>query len=231
MSITLNKERIGSFTSSEIFKLLGNPGPRKTYIEEKQIEKRMGRCISIDAHSQSIAWGSFLEMFVFEKIGTEYIITSDTTDIHPLIKGWSGSKDLIVPGVKVSDFKCYYPKKFAQYTDALLTEDLDLIKKKFAKEYWQLVSNAMINGVPNAEAITYMPYQSELKELREFAEDYKGDDQWKYRFIYENPDHALPYLPDGGHYKNLNKFEFKLPEDDKTLLTNAVLLAIKELKS
>lgn len=230
MSITTNKERIGAFTSSEIYKLLGSDRVRSTYIEEKQIELRMGRSISVEAYSQAMAWGNFMEMFVFEHIGMEYQITSSTTDVHPTINKWSGSKDLIVEGEKVSDIKCYQPKNFARYVDALMTKDIYIIRKKFPKEYWQLVSNAAINKVPKAEAIVFMPYKSQLNEIREMAENYDGADQWKYRFIVDNEDHCLPYLPDNGHYKNLNKFEFTVPQDDTTLLTNAVLSAVQKLK-
>jgi len=229
MSITENKERIGAFTSSNIYKLLGSKRVRETYILEKQIEKRMGRSISVEAYSRAMAWGTFMEMFVFDKIGLEYKITSNDTDVHPQISGWSGSKDLIVPGVKISDIKCYQPKNFALYTDAILTKNISVLRDNFPKEYYQLVSNAIINKVPNAEAITFMPLKSELDELREFAEAYEGSDAWKYRFIYESDDCDLPYLPNNGYYESMNTFEFEVPEYDITLLTNAVLTALNEL--
>ena len=236
MSITENKERIGSFTSSEIWLLKTNNKSKNgfcakglSYIDEKRIEKRMGRSITVDVHTQSMAWGTFMEMYVFSLIGMEYVITSNKTDIHPKIKGWSGSKDLIVEGVKVSDIKCYQPLNFARYTDVLLKKDVNLLRSKFPKEYWQLVSNAIINKVDLAEAITFMPYESELTDIRELAENYDGADQWKYRFIVENHKSALPYLPNKGYYKNLNKFEFEVPKEDKEFLTERVELAISEL--
>jgi hypothetical protein len=208
-----------------------NPLPTKsqlTYIEEKQIELRLGRSIKLDKHTgRPAAWGNFMEHFVFSLIGTEYIITSNDTDLHPTISGWSGSKDLIVTGIKVSDIKCYEPKKFALYTDVLMAGDIQRLKDEFAQEYWQLVSNAVINEVPNAEAITFMPYLSQLNEIRELASDYEGADQWKYRFIYESEDAELPYIPEGGHYKNLNKFEFEVPQEDRDFLTQIVLESIE----
>lgn len=237
MSITENKERIGCFTSSNIHKLMKRgrgkdepfSKPALTYIQEKQIEVRMGRSIEVSGYSRAAAWGTFLEMFVFEKLGLAYEITSNKTDVHPTIPHWSGSKDLIVRGVKVSDLKCYQPKKFALYTDALLSKDVQRIKEEFPEEYWQLGSNAIINQVPNVEAITYMPYESELDDLRDFAANYEGSDQWKYRFIYEAPKHELAYLPDGGYYKDLNKFEFEFPKEDRELLESRVLEAIELL--
>jgi len=70
-----NIERIGSFTSSQIYKLCAMPKsgdgfgkPGITYIQEKRIEKRMGRSISVDSYSRSMAWGLFMEMYVFSKL-------------------------------------------------------------------------------------------------------------------------------------------------------------------
>lgn len=237
MSITENKERIGSFTSSEIWKLTKSGKGDKmfgekalTYIQEKQIELRLKRSISVDAHSQAMAWGKFMENWVFHLMGMEYEITSDKTDVHPTIKGWSGSKDLSVKGVKISEIKCYQPKKFALYTDAIVAKDIDKMRKDFAQEYWQLVSNAIINEVDRAEAISFMPYESELEEIKEMALDYEGDDMWKYRFIYENHKSGLPYIAKGSTYKNLNKFEFEVPKEDIIFLTERVESAILLLK-
>jgi hypothetical protein len=236
MSITENKERIGCFTSSEIHRLMSNDrtgkgigAPGLSYIEEKYFETKLGRSTTTEAYSQPMAWGQFMEMYVFNLIGTAYEITSKKTDAHPTIKGWSGSKDLIVRGVKVSDIKCYQPLNFARYTDALLSKDLDFIKENFKKEYWQLISNAIINEVPNAEAITFIPYESELEEIREMASNYDGAEQWKYRFIAESDKSSLPYIPNEGYYSNLNNFEFEVPIEDKILLTERVKMAIKLL--
>jgi len=78
-----NIERIGNFTSSNIYKLctlnksgdgFGKPGI--TYIQEKRIEQRMGRSIGVESYSRSMAWGHFMELVVFSKIGLEYKIES-----------------------------------------------------------------------------------------------------------------------------------------------------------
>jgi hypothetical protein len=279
MAITENKERIGNFTSSQMYRLMGghygltpaqkktlekhatresqsktgdaraltptmeeelkhlrelnnNPqltGAPLTYIEEKRIERRMGRSIDIESYSRPMAWGLFMEMIVFSHVGMKYVIASQDSDYHPTIKGWSGSKDLIVPGESIGEIKCYQPKKFALYTDAILKKDVALLRSEFPEEYWQLVSNAIINDVPNAEAISFMPYLSELTDIRELAENYDGEDPWKYRFISESPDCELPYLPDGGYYKNLNRFEFEVPQEDRDALTIRVVESLKLL--
>ncbi len=236
-SILSNNARIGRFTSSEIWKLTttgkgenGFGAAAITYIKEKNLERKLGRSIKTEAHSKSIAWGNLIERYVFEhKLGLEYQIQSKSTDVHPTIKYWAGSKDLIVTGVKIGEIKCFEPKHFAEYTDALLTGDTEIIKKECPEEYWQMVSNAIINQVPNAEAVTYIPYKSELPKIREYAENYDGPDQWKYRFIAESEDEALPHIPDEGYYKDLNRFEFVVPEADKQFLTECVIKAGKML--
>lgn len=227
-----NQNRVVNFTSSQIWKLMTNGkaantigAPGRTYIEEKKIEMRMGRSIHIESYSRSMAWGNFLEARVFDLLEFGYELTSDKTDLHPTISGWSGSKDLIVPAKKIADIKCYEPKNFAQLTDVIIAGDLEKFKEEFPQEYWQLVSNAIINQVPVAETITYMPYFSELEILRDMAENYDGEDQWKYRFIAESPSAALAYLPDGGYYKNLNRFEFTVPQADIDALTARVMMA------
>lgn len=224
-SIVQNIARVGAFTSSKAYKLMTNgkgPGgigaPAVTYIEEKNIELRLGRSLDTDAYSKDMAWGGLLEKRVYDLLPFGYELVSELTDVHPLYTYWAGSKDLIYPGIKIGDIKCYQPKNFAILTDVLLVKEVAILKATHPEEYWQLVSNAIIANLNRAESITYMPYQSELPIIRELAENYDGADQWKYRFIAESEDYALAYLPDGGHYKNLNCFEFEIPQEDMTAL-------------
>ena len=151
----------------------------------------------------------------------EYGLTlvSNDTVVHDTIPYLCGSTDFLMEVVKIAELKCYQPKKFCLYTDAILTQDIEFIKLNFPQEYWQAVSNAILNKVPNAELISYMPYQSELTEIREMADNYDGPEEiWKVRFIVESPDSGLAYLPDGGYYKNLNRFEFKVPDVSNLLI-------------
>ena len=59
-----SENRHGRFTSSNIHKLFGSKRVRETYIQEKQIEKRMGAVLSTGGQSQSMRWGHFMEMIV-----------------------------------------------------------------------------------------------------------------------------------------------------------------------
>lgn len=233
-----NSKRAAHFTSSMAYKLIkldakGNfQKPGLTYIEEKQIEKRMQSCIDGGAHTQSLAWGNFMELIVYSILGTQYQISSKETTLHPKYGDfWSGSKDLFTVNNKtgkmesIAEIKCYQKKKFALYTDCILKKDIELLKKEFPKEYWQIVSNAILDSVDIGEAITYMPYVSEAEEIKQMAEDYDGADVWKYKFIWDRETSDLPYLPDGGYYKNINKFSFIIPQEDKELLTERMLQA------
>lgn len=223
-SITINPLRCGNFTSSEIHRIMDTPSKVKTYVEEKNIERRMGISLGTEVHTREMAWGNFLEQRVLDLLGMEYQIQSKQTNVHPTIPNWVGTKDLVVNEIKVSEIKCYQRKSFAMYTDALLTKDTEVIKKNFPKEYWQIVSNAVILSLPKGEAITYMPYEKEIPEIRDMALNYGDIDRHKYTWIYESPIEALAYLPNNGYYKNLNVFEFEIPKHDIDLLTNKVLL-------
>jgi hypothetical protein len=45
----------------------------------------------------------------------------------------------------------------------------------------------------------------------------------KFKWVDYASDDELPYLIDGGYYKNLNIIRFEIPEADKKLLTGCVL--------
>ena len=69
-----NVNRIGRFTSSQIWKLMtdgrsenGLGAPAITYIEEKRAERCLGRSIDLGAHSQALTWGKVMEVVGFEQ--------------------------------------------------------------------------------------------------------------------------------------------------------------------
>jgi len=210
MSIIENKDRVGRFTSSQVYKLIPmgsikmtpeelvefkklNPTSKArnrpggfsslglTYISEKKLERRMGRSLDTGGYSQPAAWGNFMEFVIFSLLGLEYTIESQTTVLHPdshLSKFWGGSVDLTVPNKKVAEIKCYQPKNFGFYADCLMEKDVDLFRKEFPAEYWQIVSNSVIHNVDIGEAILYMPYESEMPEIKEMAENSEEGDKW-----------------------------------------------------
>lgn len=260
MSIIENKDRVGRFTNSQVYKLIpkgkvkmnaeelvifkaANPKSKATlreggfgatgltYIEEKKLERRLGRSLDMGGYSQAAAWGIFGESVLFELLGLAYRMASQETVLHPdkeLSKYWGGSVDLKVPNVKVGEIKCYQPKNFGYFADCLMKKDIQLFKKDFPAEYWQIVGNSIIHNVDLGESLLYMPYESEIPTIRAMAEDYiaTASDGWKYRFINEKPLSELPYLPDNGYYSNIVSFEFEVPKEDKEYLTSRIEEAI-----
>lgn len=231
-----NKLRHGNFTSSKIYRLCGsikNGEPSASfysYVEEKMFERKLKRSLENGAYSQSMAWGKFLEKRVNDNLGLEYELISKTTFLNPKISCHSGSPDFIVKGIKVAELKCYQMLKFARYATALSTRDTEYIKTEFPDEYWQIISNAMIQGVFKGEAILYAPYESEMEEIRELAQDPEylnkiGMMPWEVRFITENSNSQLSVLPNDSSFQNLNIFEFDLPIDDVIFLTKRLKMA------
>lgn len=275
-----NVHRVGNFTSSEIVNLfsLGKremteeelaahklafpkskakmieswPGKAcLTYIEECNMERKLGRSISSDATSRPTSWGNLVETRIFELLGPEYEMKSLETMRHPSILYWSGSPDAIKhdEGKTVVDFKCPFTlKSFCILVRALYSglegmEAMNALRngfkdKKTGKEYaahddgekfyWQLVSNAVLAGAKYAELIIYVPYFSELKDIKESTEDYPKLN--RVAWIQWSEENELPWLvEEKGYYNNINIIRFEVPQEDKDLLTAKVLEAGKLL--
>lgn len=233
-----NKPRIGNFTSSEIVALtkvgkdkVSFGAPALTYIEECNMERRLGRSLTDESNAKPLTWGKLLESRAFELLGLEYSLSSTETDVHPNIPYWAGSKDGMKfdEGKTVIDIKCPITlKSFCQLVQPLydgLTGNLamEAIRENHKDGdmyYWQLVSNSILNNTKFAELIVYVPYLSELPEIKLLA-DGNPNAYW----IAMAGEDELPYLIDGGYYKNLNTIRFEVPQADKDFLTALVLKA------
>ena len=246
--INTSPVRIGNFTSSGIVALTTSDrsgkcfgAPAMTYIAETNYERMLGRNIDSETNARATTWGTMVEAIVFELLPTDYTFSSQLTDTHPIIPYWRGSKD----GTKecaeraVIDIKSPFTlKSFVQLVLPLYCglegiEAMNAIRNGFKynefeypkhkdgdKFYWQLVSNAIINGCDYAELVVFCPYKSELMEIYKLAE---GNPEMKWlAYASEN---ELPALPDGGTFKNLNIISFKIPQADKDFLTERVLAA------
>lgn len=240
MTILSNPARIGSFTSSEIYNLLkkdrsgkGFGVPALTYIEERNMARRLGRSLTTETNSRPTTWGKCLEPFAFQKLGFDYELVSDVTIQHPDIPYWCGSPDLIGANL-VGDEKCPMTlKSFCQLVDPIYNglsgdEAIQIIREKHPdgeKYYQQLVSNSILTNSTFAELIVYVPFRSDLDEIRLSAADRK-----EYRWIEYADDYELPWLVDGGYYQDVNIIHFEVPQSDKELLTNAVIEAGKLLQ-
>jgi len=215
-----------------------------TYIAETNFERYLDDSIDAETGSKPTSWGTFLEPRVFDLLGMDYTYSSAITDTHPTIPYWVGSKDGTRENIDtahraVIDIKCPMTKKsFVQlvlplYLGLTGMEVMYALRDGFnyngfeyakhtdgAKYYWQIVSNAIINGCNYGELIVYMPYESELLEILEMA---KGNPS--VRWMEYVADGEIPCIKDGGFFKNLNTIRFEIPQADKDFITEQVLKA------
>lgn len=204
-----------------------------TYIKDKKRERKLGRCLDTESNARPLTWGKLLEKRAFDLLGLEYKLTSTETDVHPEIPYWSGSKDGLRFGEKkaVIDFKA--PITLRSFCDYVECADMAEIRANHSdgeSHYWQLVSNACINGCDHAELIIYMPYYSEIQAIRDLAQQQSSEDVYKYYWIGSSHDDDVPFIPDGCEaYKNLYVFPFEIPREDKELLKKRVIEAGKLL--
>ena len=231
-----NTERHGRITSSNIHKIVKSGRAKDavfsqaalTYFQHKRAERRICRSVESSGHSQPAVWGLFMEMIVFSLLGLDYKINSQDTTIHPddeFSDFWSGSCDLLVPGVKVGEIKSFQLEKGLALNDCIMKKDVELFKKEFPEIYWQIISNCILENVYMGEIISYIPYYSEMPEIQKMAADIDGADQSKYRFIAEKDMMDLACIPDDGYYSNVTTFEFEAPEEDMEFLKERVRLA------
>lgn len=263
-SIVKSEHRVGNFTSSQVHKLIkmgsrpmtkeekdqhkkDHPGSQKrnidagfsagglTYIKQRKQERKRKRSQSMDGSSQATAWGDLCELRVYDMIGLEWTIESKTTSAHKRVKYWTGSRDLIVPKKKIGEIKGYYPERFCDFADVLLKKDVDLFRREFPEEYWQIVSSAAIEGVPNGEALLYQPYDSEAGEIAKLLENLPEDaNMWRFKTFFDTITvgdlYKLPFQPDDSGYPNLVTFEFKIPKEDLKFLESRIKEAEEELR-
>lgn len=234
--IIANEERIGAFTSSNIYKLMepAKHGAKfseagTTYIQEKKMEREIGRSLSRDFYTRDTSWGNFMEFVVFPKLAWGVEHCSDKTIVHPKYPFWVGSPDFLAQMRKVGELKCYQPKRFVELTRALITQDPMVLKYDFPQIYWQIGSNAVLAGVEGGDAMSFMPYRSELDAIRQMVDDYEGEDIARYKWIYDAEDHELAFLADDAKYSNLNIMEYEIPRDDREMLQERIIAAGLEL--
>lgn len=245
-SIVTHKTRIGSFTSSEIYKLCGSGRAKDqyfsesglTYIKTRKQERKRKASMSTDADSMATAWGDLMEIAVFDLLtDLSYEQRGNRVVRHPELEYWSGAADLLGDNC-IGEIKGYQPEKFCDYADVLLTKDINNLKnfskKAKGQEYWQLVSNAEINQVDYAEAILYQPYISEAQRIMDLCDEHSLESPYffnRFHSIIELKDfHKLPFQPDDSEYPNLITFKFKVPGEDKEFLRERVKKAEQKLE-
>jgi hypothetical protein len=236
--LSKSTQRFGNFSSSSIHKLTtsdksGNFGkPALTYIEEIKYEIKLGRKLSNDAWAKELSWGNFLENRAFNMLGEDYHLVSKDRLWHNEIPNWCGAPDTITmlndsDLNSIGDIKCPFTlKSMCEQVDSFNSiEDYKSVKPEY---YWQLVSNAILANVNYAEAIIYVPYEYELKEIKDSIID--TENAKEYAWIYNSNSKSLPYLIKDTYYKNINIFKFKVPQEDIDFLTKRVSMAVELLK-
>lgn len=269
----LSNLRSGNFTSSEIVNLLSmgsrdmteqeleqqkkdNPKSRKktiecwpgkaaiTYINQCNMERRLGRSLDKELDAKPTNWGKFVEELLFMMLQDDYSYNSQDTLVHPEHPYWVGTPD----GFKKSgnktvvDTKCPFTlESFCRLVDPLYNgfegmDAMNALRNGYTdktglfqpphpdadKYYWQIVSNACIDGCTHGELIVYCPYESEIPVIQAAAVQSGNPSAY---FIANASIESLPYIKDGGFYQNINIISFKIPENDKILLTETVTKA------
>jgi hypothetical protein len=240
MSIINNETRVGNFTSSNIVKLLSKGKakdsmgkPALTYIQEKNMERILGRSITTESDARPLQWGKMCESLVFEQLSMSYTLCSQETLQHPTIPYWTGSPDGVSADA-VIDIKC--PLTLKSYFLLTQGENIYSMIDGFSKSgasfgehsdgdkfYWQLISNAILTGKKFAELIVFIPYLSQLQDIRDEAE-VQG-----INWIYYASDDELPYIHEGKGLTNITTIRFEIPQKDIDLLTESVIEAGKLL--
>ena len=232
--------RVGRFSSSQIYRLMSggrgkwtieNTGKAfDTYVNEKRWERKLGRPLNKQTNARPTSWGTLVEQQAFNKMGMEYSLKSDERYTHETLGDyWSGSPDLLTDDV-VGDIKCPYTlESFTTLLDIFEQDDVQVFKKLNPMYYWQLVSNAILCDKDVALLVVYVPYKSELEEIKELTMQVNPEESNRYAFINWAEDEELPYILDGGDIEHLNFLQFKVPQEDKELLTERVKLAVSKL--
>ena len=235
MSITENLMRIGRFTSSGVWQLMTNgrakdtPGkPFETYCRQKAREKRLFRSITNDASSKPTSWGKYMEKRAFSKLDIDYSLTSDVTTEHPTIENFAGSTDGLKfdDGRTVFDIKC--PFTLTSFCDLIECTTDEMLLKEFPEYFYQLIANAMIHNTKWCELIVYVPYLSELSDIRLGV---KYEDNKQLQWIEYAEDYELPYIHPRSEYKDLNILRFEAKQEYKDALTERLLMANERIKT
>jgi len=273
----LSNTRNGNFTSSEIVALLSTtsrpmtddelkahliefPKSKKknieawpgkaavTYINQCNMERRLGRSLDGELDAKPTNWGKFIEPLLFQLLDGDYTYNSSDTLTHPEFEFWKGTPDgfKITENKTVVDAKCPFTlESFCKLVGPLYngfegmyamnalmkgyTDKTGLFQAAHAdaeKYYWQIVSNACIDDCTHGELIVYCPYESELSVIQSMAVQSGNPSAY---FIANGSTKSLPYLKDDGFYRNINIISFQIDQNDKDYLTETVKKAAKYL--
>lgn len=235
------EKRQGKLTSSQAYRIVGGVNkptkPFFTYAEEVALERILNRPVTPQADAKSLRWGSLMECIIFDCLPMSYSMTHKNTIEHKKYGDiWAGTPDYKVDiEKKTGEIKCYYIKNWFNYMLALKSGDLERIKEEFPQPYWQVVSNAMLNGHKKAELLTFIPTKEQLENIivqieeEDFLERNNLDPKDYYFYTRENIEY-FNYLPNEWKNKNLVMFEFDIPIADRQFLLERILKFRQEVE-
>lgn len=214
-----------------------------TYVEERNEERRMQRPLDTEVNTRPLSWGKIAEKKGFQNLTTEYQLTSDVTIVHPDFDCYAGSPDAFKydEGKTVGELKS--PMTLTSFstlvkpiyklglTGIMAMEWLRQNHPDGEKYFWQIVSNAILSDSEHGELIIFVPYKSELQDIKDMASPsmLSMEEMKHYYWIYSANDDELPWLPDGGYYRNINTIRFRVSESDKKFLLERVKMGQKLL--
>lgn len=241
----LNRNRAGKISSSEAYKMYESKTVQNTYLQELRIYNLFGQP-DMEKDMFNFTWGHLIENYLHQETEylKDYIDQNsqeEATIFSTRNPYHCGTPDQYLPlydeyCLVVSDSKApvtlkgYYNLIFPYYTTGSYQETdgntaIDMIRKnsKDGKKYYtQLVSNAVLleeisGGECNyGELVAFMPYDTTLPKIVDFAEDYMTDYSFK---IMSGTEDTLPCLkPDeNGEYrvKECHKIRFRISEEEK----------------
>lgn len=163
------EERLGYFTASNCFKLIGKGKGGEdfgevgmTYILDK-IGERLSGQTNFEYETAAMKWGTENEPLAREWYCRKHGMVVDEVGFikHPTLENFGGSPDGIAYKVGSGDeaglleIKC--PFTFAAHLNHCLIESQEYFKKYFAQYYWQVVGNMMCNNLKWADFVSFDP--------------------------------------------------------------------------
>lgn len=229
----MDASRIGIFTASQMWKLFTVATDRKswgkpalTYIKQKKREKRLGIEMDIENTSHATSWGRAMEGYLYDThIEAEYVIRSNITTIHE--SGLFGGTEDFLGLNEIAEVKCPATRNaFCDLVDIIEEASVSNFKNTHNEYYWQCVTNSVVKNVDYAELIVFMPFESEMPAIIEYIDliddfQLQKDIQW----VLHEDIKRIPHIPDGCKYKNVNRFKFLVPAEDKAMVIEKTKLA------
>lgn len=174
--------RCGTFTASEIWKLMTDPRSKKdllsktaeTYILEKVHEKVTGK-IKMGVDNFSTMWGVEHEPLALKWYGklTGHDMQDSYLVFHETIEGFSCTPDQFVNEDGLCEVKC--PANGANHLKHCFITASEYMKQEFPEYYWQVTAQMLITGRKWCDFVSFDPripgtfgmfiYRVELNEI------------------------------------------------------------------